>query len=219
MEAGFAEWFAGSRAVDDDGRPRVVYRGQHGDSAGWLHTRLPSITFTECPEVARVYAESPNRCDDIPVSPRVLSAHVCIRRPILESEDPFIDFSDVADKLGADLARQLALAHYDAIHDTNNWHELFSGRFRSVAEALAADASLLRSMYCDAFRLLDDPVFVAAAKAAGFDGAIHIGNGESGDVLEYRIFDIAQAWPVGDGLLQVDPAPQPRWQTMRAPGW
>lgn len=218
MDAGFAEWFSGSRVVDEDGRPRVVYRGQHSAGAGWLHTRLPSITFTECPEVARIYADSPNRCDDIPVSPRVLCAHVRIRRPILESEDPFIDFSDVADKLGTDLARRLALAHYSAIHDTNNWQELFSGRFRSVAEALAADRSLLRSMYCDAYRLLDDPVFVAAAKAAGFDGAIHVGNGESGDVFEYRIFDEAQAWPVGGGLLHADQAPRRRWHTMRAPG-
>jgi len=53
----------------------------------------------------------------------------------------------------------------------------------------------LMNLYFNAYKFLDDLVEVDRLKAAGYDGAIHIGNGETAGVLEYRVFDLRQVRP------------------------
>jgi hypothetical protein len=190
----FQSWFGKSRAVDADGKPILVYRGEHGATTdGALQSKLPSLTFTDSADVASVYAENPNDPSMEAQAPRVVPAHVSIQNPIIENrDDPFVDLSDLVPKLGQDVVVQLALRHEAAIRNTGNWQENYAGKYVSVADLLKQNPGEVANLYMDAFPLLDDPEFVAAAKAAGFDGAIHVGNGESMDALEFRVFDPSQ---------------------------
>jgi hypothetical protein len=194
----FAEWFQGSVVVDADGFPLRVYRGQHGNAEN-LETKLPSITFTETPETAGVYATDPNDHRDTPQAPKSLPAFLSIKNPIINAPDPFAEFGDLAQKLGREVAMRFALKYAQSIEATGNWGDIeerlkeIGQGVDGVKEGLEADPELLDELYMDAYLLLDDPEFVEAAKAAGFDGAVHYGNGESASEKEYRIFDRDQA--------------------------
>lgn len=190
------QWLAGTRVVDTDGRPRVVYRGEHGEPSTRFQSRLPSLTFTASAEVAKIYATTPNRREDSATDPRVIAAHVAIRRPILETaDDPFFDFAQVERTLGRDVAARFAVRYADRVMATSYWADTYAG-VPSVEALLAERPEALRELFVDAYMLLDDPEFVDLARAAGYDGAIHLGNGASALEVEYRVFDAEQARPV-----------------------
>lgn len=204
------QWLAGTRVVDADGRPRVVYRGEHGDPSTRFQSRLPSLTFTASADVAKIYATTPNRREDSVTQPRVIAAHVAIRRPILETvDDPFFDFADVERTLGRDVAVQFALRYADRVMATSHWEDTYAG-VPSVEALLAERPEALRALFVDAYLLLDDPEFVDLARAAGYDGAIHLGNGASALEVEYRVFDAEQARPVADRPWQSPASPSGR---------
>lgn len=180
---------------DEAGKPLVAYRGEHGDPAlgEGFQTRLPSISFGS-KEAANTYAMSPNVHADVPHSPRVTPAHLSIRNPIwTKDDDPFIDFSEIAQKLDMNTALRLAHQHANYIENTNNWEENFGDVYDSVEELLKQDPAAINKLYMDAYPLLDDPEFVAAARAKGYDGAINLGSGETALDAEYRIFHPSQA--------------------------
>jgi hypothetical protein len=193
-DAALTDWFDGSKAVDDRGKPLVVYRGEHGKAKGAFHSRLSSLSFGSR-EAASAYAISPNDRNEQIEAARVTPVYLRIKNPIVNdrSGDPFIDLAVVADTLGEDVARAMAIKHAGAITNTNNWHDNFSAQYATVSELLTADPVRMRELYLDAYRLLDDPEFVSAAKRAGFDGAIHGGSGTTAMETEYRIFDASQA--------------------------
>lgn len=192
------QWLAGTRAVDADGRLRVVYRGEYGAAATGFRTRLPSLTFTASPDVARIYATTPNRRGDSVSAPRVIAAHLAIRRPILETQDdPFFDFAQVERTLGREAAERFAVRYADRVMATSYWEETYAG-VPSVEALLEQRPEALRELFVDAYLLLDDPEFVGLARAAGYDGAIHLGNGASALEVEYRVFDAEQALPVAE---------------------
>lgn len=195
----FKAWFGKSKVVDASGNPLVVYRGEHGAGEGEIQSRLPSISFGSI-EAANAYAMEPNDRRDTAEAPRVAPVYLRIENPIIENrDDPFVDVSDLMIKLGKKAARELALSHAGDIEYTGNWDENFSGEYESVADLLKRDPGRLGELYLDAFRLLDDPRFVELAKAKGYDGAIHIGNGKTATDVEYRIFDASQAKSVNNG--------------------
>lgn len=186
----FRKWFGDSKVVDDQGKPLVVYRGEHGGD-GQPRTTLASYTFVDDAKVASTYAMSPNDTRNFmsAESPKVIPAFLSIQKPIIENrDDPFVEFSDLAQKLGRDTAIKFARKHSDWIQNTNNWEENFAVEYDSVDALLDANPSAVSELYMDAYPLLDDFAFVGAAKDAGFDGAIHVGNGESMDAVEYRVF-------------------------------
>jgi hypothetical protein len=190
----FKRWFGKSKVVDEQGNPLPVYRGEHGKPGTKdFQSLLPSLSFGSA-AAANTYAESPNHHDHEAIAPRVTPAYLKIENPVIENrDDPFIDLSEVAAKLGHDMAMKMAREYAGSIANTGNWDENFSGEWDSVHEFLDAHPERVGELYMDAYELLDDPAFVKAAKAAGYDGAIHIGNGETFDDLEYRIFDPKQA--------------------------
>lgn len=49
------------------------------------------------------------------------------------------------------------------------------------------------ALYIDAYVILDRPDVIADLRAAGYDGAIHGGNGVTGLEPEYKVFDHSQA--------------------------
>jgi len=187
-------WFGESKAADPSGNPLTVYRGEHGPTdSGDLQTAIGNYTFTDDPAVASAYAENPNDTRMKAEQPRVVPAHLSIKNPIFTNlDDPFVEFSELAHKLGRGQAIKFARKHASSIENTNNWEENFADKFRSVEELLAKNPAAINQLYMDAYPLLDDLTFVQAAKKAGFDGAIHRGNGESMDALEYRVFDKKQ---------------------------
>jgi len=194
FDSEFLAWFGGSKVVDDKGKPLLVYRGEHGNTD--FQSRRASLSFgTE--SAARTYARTSNDREDIPQNPRVTGAYLSIKNPILNSpDDPFIEFSDLVNKVGLDDAVKIARLPKvaEACENTSNWQEGLADEYgvASVTEFLDADPERVALLYCDAYVILDAPEAVSVFKAAGYDGAIHGGNGETAGEVEYKVFSPAQ---------------------------
>ena len=180
--------------VDDSGYPLLVYRGEHGDRAnGVLQTRSCGYTFVQEIGIARTYATCPNGVEDTADDPRVIEAQIRICNPVFMSPgDPFVEFSEIEKKFGRPMAVTMAIRYAGQVENTGNWYENFAGQYAGLQELLESKPEALAQLYVLAWCLLDDPDFVAAARQAGYDGAIHCGSGESACEVEYRVFDLDQ---------------------------
>lgn len=188
---------SGGYLCDTTGAALVVYRGEHGASTNLIHTRTPfSITFSSM-EAAKVYALQPNISKDNVIEPRVVSAIVRITSPVVNApDDGFIDIPVLIDRVGRANTERIALKLANHIYNTNNWEEGFAEEFESVADLLARAPERFDQLYLDLYPILDDEECVCLLKNAGFDGAIHMGNGETFGQVEYRVFDVAQIQPL-----------------------
>lgn len=177
-----------SVAVGKDGLPIVVYRGEHGESNDLIHSRTRAISFSNA-TAASTYASEPNNPDDKPVAPRVLAAYLSIENPVVvDRDDPFIDISTIAARLGDAKAKTIALRLADHIEHTCNWVDNFEPKFTSVADLIARNPELMSELYLDAYPVFDDDEIVNWFAEAGYDGAIHAGNGETAMEVEYKVF-------------------------------
>ena len=166
----------------------IAYRGQHGRKTGHLETRHAAVYFGEL-AVAEHYARQPNRRGDVALEPHVFIASLKLHRPFINTpNDPFLELSDVVDKLGAAEAQRIARKFAAHIMQTNSWESQFS-QYSGVEELLQQDAGALDELYFPAYWFLSDPVEVNRLKAAGFDGAVHGGSGVSALTTEYCVFD------------------------------
>ena len=203
-----SDWFKGSYVTDSNGGPLLVFRGEHSESGSLIQSRLGAISFSSI-EIATTYANTPNSKTTGKVCPRVIPAYLRITNPIIHNvDDPFVDLSVLMDKLGIREATRIALKFSTHIEETGNWIDNFDGRFNSVEEAIKSDPRILRSLYFDAFRYLDDVYEVEKLKSAGFDGAIHLGNGVSAGENEYKVFSISQIRIDTDAMLDRKEIPQ-----------
>ena len=197
QEHSLTEWFGQSRAVNPDGTAAVLYRGEHGAlvEGEYSQSRFNSLSFTDDSDAASTYAMSPNnnQLDRTAEAPRVTPVHLRIENPIIENRnDPFIDLSHFADKLGCREAKRIARKFDRDIQYTGNWNNNYASEYYSVAQLLKEKPDELKNLYFNAHKFLDDPVEIERLKKAGYDGAIHIGNGETATSLEYRVFDLRQ---------------------------
>lgn len=197
QEHSLTKWFGQSRAVNPDGTVAVLYRGEHGApvEGEYFHSRLHGLSFTDDSDAANTYAMSPNNCqlDRTAEAPRVTPVHLKIENPIIENRnDPFVDLSHLARKLGRKEAKRIALKFDRDIRYTGNWDINYASEYDSVAQLLKEKPGELENLYFSAYKFLDDPEEIARLKNAGYDGAIHIGNGETATSLEYRVFDLRQ---------------------------
>lgn len=177
-----------SVAVDKDSLPIVVYRGEHGDSTDPIHSRTRAISFSNA-EAASTYATQPNDPDDTPVAPRVTAAYLSITNPVInDPDDPFIDMSAIAARLGSTKAQAIALRLADHIENTCNWLDRFAPTFASVADLIDRNPELMSELYLDAYPVFDDDEIVSWFAEAGYDGAIHAGTGETAMEVEYKVF-------------------------------
>jgi hypothetical protein len=191
----FYIWFGKSHAINPDGTPAVVYRGEHGTPPRnqQFHSRLNSLSFCDDPAVASTYAMHPNAPKDVAHAPRVSPVHLKIEKPIINNrEDPFIDLAHIEKELGRTEAMRIARKFSKNIEYTGNWDENYADKYASVADLLKRQPQELKKLYFDTFKYLDDPKEVALLQKKGYDGAIHIGNGETSTSTEYRIFDLSQ---------------------------
>lgn len=189
----FQKWFGNSKVVDAEGEPLIVYRGEHGAGDRGPQSTLASLTFTNDPDVASTYAQTPNDTRNFvsAESPRVYAAYLSIQNPVFNNQDdPFVDMSILVDRLGRENAEKIARKFSDRIMNTGAWEEFAD--YEDVGALLDAQPGALESLYVDAYPLLDDFQFVGMAKDSGYDGAIHMGNGESMDAVEYHPFSINQ---------------------------
>ncbi len=188
----FWRWFGDSKVIDKEGRPLVVYRGEHGEDSGKLQSRLGSLSFGSR-DIASIYATEPNNRKDIPASPRVMPVCLKIEKPFIgnEYQDPFLDLSWVEKQIGKEDAMRIARKFAGDIENTGNWMDDINagGKFDSVGDFLDKHPERLGDLYFDFYRFLDDKFEVERLKEAGFDGAIHDGNGESAGEIEYKVFD------------------------------
>lgn len=194
--AAFQAWFGDSKVVDESGKPLVVYRGEHGPTSdGRLQTRLGSLTFTADVAVANTYAQSPNDSRDRgrELASRVIPAYLRIERPLVnDPRDPFVDASLLIEALGEEVVFAAMRRNAGYLTGTNLWEEQFSDEFFGIDDLLDQAPERAGELYFDIFPLLDDAEFVAAAVAAGYDGAIYDGTGEASGAVEYRVFDTDQ---------------------------
>lgn len=189
------DWFGKSLATNPDGTPTVVYRGEHGapPEGQQFHSRLNSLSFSADPAVASTYAMRPNVQKDVAQAPRVSPVHLKIEKPIINNlEDPFIDLAHIEKELGQEEAMRIAKKFSSDIEYTGNWDENYAGKYASVADLLKRHPQELRNLYFDTFKYLDDPEEVSLLRKKGYDGAIHVGNGETSTSIEYRVFDPSQ---------------------------
>jgi len=199
----FKKWFGISRSVDANGKPLPLFRGEHGEVNGDdIQTRLPSITLVEDPDIASMYAEEPNKREDVARAPRVGQYYARIERPIFEDKtDPFTELGPLARKLGREPLLKVIEnrdALESAIMSTDNWHEKYSD-YGSVREVLDKNPAAIDDLYIQANILLDDPGFVKLAKSKGYDGAIHLAWSAAKDAVEHRVFDKGQIKGVNNG--------------------
>lgn len=191
----FYDWFGKSHAINLDGTPTVVYRGEHGapPKDQRFHSRMTSLAFCDDPAVASTYAMHPNVHKDVAQAPRVSPVHLKIEKPIINNlEDPFIDLAHIEKELGRKEAMRIARKFSNDIEYTGNWDENYANRYASVDDLLKRRPQELKKLYFDAFKYLDDPKEIALLQKKGYDGAIHVGNGETSTSTEYRVFDPSQ---------------------------
>jgi hypothetical protein len=191
----FYDWFGQSHAINPDGTPAVLYRGEHGTPPDdeQFHSRLNSLSFCDDPAVASTYAMHPNVHKDVAQAPRVSPVYLKIEKPIIENlGDPFIDLAHIEKELGLAEAIRIAKKFSSDIEYTGNWDENYARKYASVVELLKRQPQELKKLYFDTFRYLDDPKEVALLQEKGYDGAIHVGNGETSNSTEYRVFDPSQ---------------------------
>lgn len=182
-----------------DGLPLLVYRGEHGvldqENPG-LQTRLGSYSFSN-PEIASVYAENPNNKTESPIAeqPRIYPAYLRIKNAFCSNpahpDDPFVDFTYIEKTLGTELAVKFFLKYSDYAENTNNWQDEINGEreFEGVKDFYAKCPARMGELYADIYPFLDDPEFIEALKAKGFDGAEYGGSGANFLANEYRVFD------------------------------
>ena len=119
--------------------------------------------------------------------------HLKIEKPIIKNlDDPFIDLAHIEKELGIEEAMRIAKKFSSDIEYTGNWDENYAGKYASVGDLLKRHPQELKNLYFDTFKYLDDPEEVALLQKKGYDGAIHVGNGETSTSTEYRVFDPSQ---------------------------
>lgn len=163
---------------------------------------------------ASIYATTPNqrRLDSVAQAPRIVPAYLRIKCPLVDSpDDPFIDVARLVEVLGVEQARRIAMKFADHIEETGLWQEDFSGAHPLVRDYIAhADPDELEALYFSVYPLLDDPSEVQLLRAAGFDGAIYGGSGETALEPEYRVFSVDQVLPAIEAGWPLRSQEQPR---------
>jgi hypothetical protein len=190
-----------TKVVGKDGKPLLVYRGEFGEvdgnPAGFQATRA-SYSFGDL-RIANIYSKngpaSELTYDGRNRAPKVFAVYLDIRNPVVNWEDPFIEYPEILAAVGEELALKLLIKHQNYVFHTSNWRERIDpqGTYGDVATLAEKAPHLIKDLYLDIFPILDDHEFIEAAKKRGFDGAIYNGTGENLLRQEYRVFDQSQA--------------------------
>jgi hypothetical protein len=192
-----------TQAVGEDGKPLLLFRGEAGVHSGnplALQSKLASYSFGDR-RIANIYAgfDEHGRPDyhgnDYgPKEQRIYQVYLDIQNPVVNWQDPFIEYPDLLKSVGAEVALQLLIKHEDHVYNTDNWGSNIDPdeEYGDVATVAAKAPDLLEEIYLDIYPILDDPLFVNEARKRGFDGAIYNGTNQNSRCQEYRVFDASQ---------------------------
>lgn len=204
-QAGFNLWNEGNYAVDGEGRPLLVFRGEHGVAESVFQSRIGSLSFGSL-ETAVHYALNPNDRREQVREPRLIPAYLTIKNPVMvDANDPFIDLSLIAAAVGHEKARQIAVDLEQLILRTSYFEGV---KCDSLDSYLTDHPSALGDLYVDAFHVFDSHEYVEWFRQAGFDGAVHCGAGASMQTAEYKVFSPEQviaATPIAVPSTQMSP--------------
>lgn len=175
----------------------TAYRGEHGKpNAERLQTRLGAISFGSV-EAAKLYAQHPNNRADEVFESRVIKAELIITNPVMNNpHDPFIDLSIIADAIGLEKAKTIAIELKDHIFNTDNWGDLAEEYECETIDELFVKMgarAALEAIYIDAYPVFDENKYVQWFRDAGYDGLVQGGNGATACEPEYKIFSPEQA--------------------------
>lgn len=168
----------------------TVYRGEHGEEDEFIHSRLACYYFSDA-EVASFYAMQPNFESDVAILPRVYPVKLTMKNPfIYQPRDPYIELSEVVDKLGADEAKRIALKFSTWIVVTDNWLSKVNeiNAYKDVGDFLTQHPDGFSDLYFQAWPFFQDKFEVEGLILAGFDGAVHQGSNISSASIEYCVF-------------------------------
>lgn len=112
----FKDWFEGSKVVDGQGNPLVLY---HGTQRDFIHFRTPAW-FTADKSMAEFFAIAPNDDPQPGDSPRVVPVYLALRNPLHTD-----DWDVTEDKaLDPEWRKQQLLAGYDGVIFTSDEGEV-----------------------------------------------------------------------------------------------
>lgn len=197
----FKDWFEGSRVVDEQGKPLVVYRGEHSETCKQINSNLGSISFGS-KKAANVYSLKPYNLSYNNVLARSIPCYLKIKNPFVnDPTEPFIDIYTISEALGAEAGKKYAFKFASLIANTDNFFvvtekyniDTFSTTVEKTIENLITkNPEAINELYFDIYPFLDCKEVVNELKKAGFDGAIHAGMGMTAFDIEYKVFSINQ---------------------------
>lgn len=114
----FKKWFGGSKVIDADGKPLVVYHGTNADFSVFKTTRMgefgPAIYLTDNPREAGEYGEAVKGISFAPPSANIMPVYARIENPYTKGVDAFWKEFGRSDSDAAGVERAKA-AGYDGI--------------------------------------------------------------------------------------------------------
>jgi hypothetical protein len=176
-----------------DGQALRLFRGECTHPAyDTPKSNLRALYFGDI-DTANIYSEVDSTTGNYYTS-RVYPVHLVLDRPFIDQpDDPFLELSDVAERLGKGEAKRIALRFAKYIEETDNWRKL-SMYFRSVPEYLS-ERDDLSKLYFQAHRFFESLMEVNRLRKLGYDGAIHGGSGHgSAGKAEFCVFDRKQVY-------------------------
>ena len=160
-----AAWFDGSKVVDDQGNPLLLYRGET-KSDELIHTRLNTPAFTDVFEIANAYTT-----EQVGAS-RVTPVYLKITNPIdlnPEDYDDMVDWPQLKKWLPnatkADLDR--------LFDDVEHWRD--EGGYLEEQRAEIDRDAPGKMIWANSYVVSDSAVFVELAKKEGYDGVTYRG--------------------------------------------
>jgi hypothetical protein len=174
----------------------VFYRGEvsHPDTN---HLRSKTRAFyVACIEVANRYADPTQTKAGLEDTARIYPLRISMKKPFVnQPNDPFLELSDVAARLGLLEAMRIARKFASWIEATDNWKQKINrvGYYKDVDHYLRCKDGQLSKLYFQAYPFFADTEEVEKLIERGYDGAIHRGNGYgSADFPEYCVFNPTQ---------------------------
>lgn len=174
----------------------VFYRGEiSSPDTNHLRSKTRAFYFSLV-EVANRYADPAMDKAGPEDTPRIYPVRLSMKKPFInQPNDPFLELSDVAARLGLLEAMRIARKFASWIEATDNWKGRINrvGYYRNVDHYLKCKDGELSKLYFQAYPFFADVEEVEKLIERGYDGAVHRGNGYgSADFPEYCVFNTTQ---------------------------
>lgn len=193
MTRDIARLLLNTKAVNEEGTPKLLYRGEFGLKAQakpQLEAQNCIVSFGSC-EVGNDYACAFGR-EEQPMLARVYPVYLNITKPFVnDPDDPYVDYTQLVSLLGEKDAKHFFLKHQETAMSNGNWLNKvnYPEQFKDIRDLAERAPERLNELYIHVFALMEDAKFVRLLKDAGYDGAITCTDTDHEDTAEYWVFD------------------------------